>query len=187
MSEEQPEWLAEQERVDEVVKQVDRRIEALELQTSDTHSEMVDIRKNFWDDVTVNFEDSVEMAETFASLKQQAEVLSERERTHRHAAQQLKTLRKLKSSPYFGRIDFLENGETAADQVYLGIASLRDQADEAYFDLRLAGADRQPVLRLSARTRASSRRRRGTSAASCSSNGSSSSATAISSACSIPA
>ncbi|QHW34899.1 AAA family ATPase [Paenibacillus rhizovicinus] len=93
---------------------------------------MVDIRKNFWDDVTVNFEDAVEMAESFASLKQQAEVLSERERTHRHAAQQLKTLRKLKSSPYFGRIDFLEDGESSADEVYLGISSLRDRADEHY-------------------------------------------------------
>ncbi|NBD22357.1 RNA polymerase recycling motor HelD [Paenibacillus glycinis] len=132
MSEREPEWLVEQQRVDEVVEQVERRIEALELETSDAHSEMVDIRKNFWDDVTVNFEDSAEMAETFASLKQQAEILSERERTHRHAARQLRTLRKLRSSPYFGRIDFLENGETAADQVYLGIASLRDKADENY-------------------------------------------------------
>ncbi|MBM7564720.1 RNA polymerase recycling motor HelD [Paenibacillus sacheonensis] len=132
MSEKESEWTAEQERVDLVVGQVETRIAGLELQTSDMYSEMVDIRKNFWDDVTVNFEDSVEMAESFASLKQQAEVLSERERTHRHAARQLKTLRKLKSSPYFGRIDFMENGETAADQVYLGIASLRDSADEAY-------------------------------------------------------
>ncbi|SFI51074.1 DNA helicase-2 / ATP-dependent DNA helicase PcrA [Paenibacillus sp. UNC496MF] len=132
VSEREPEWTAEQRRVDEVVRQVDRSIEALELQTSGTHLEMVDIRKNFWDDVTVNFEDSAEMAETFASLKQQAEILSERERTHGHAARQLKTLRKLKSSPYFGRIDFLENGEAQADRVYLGIASLRDRADEHY-------------------------------------------------------
>ncbi|QHT60799.1 UvrD-helicase domain-containing protein [Paenibacillus lycopersici] len=130
MSDKQPEWQAEQARVDEVVLQVDRRMETLEEQTSGTHSEMVDIRKNFWDDVTVNFEDAVEMAESFASLKQQAEVLSERERTHLHASRQLRTLRKLKSSPYFGRIDFLENGEPTADQVYLGIASFRAQGSE---------------------------------------------------------
>lgn len=124
-------WKSEQDRVASVVKQIGQRIETLEQQTADTREEMVDIRKNFWDEVTVNFEDSVEMAESFASLKQQAEVLSERERTHRQAAMQLKTLRKLKSSPYFGRIDFQEDGESV-DQVYLGIASLRDAADEDY-------------------------------------------------------
>ncbi|WP_258171214.1 RNA polymerase recycling motor HelD [Paenibacillus sp. R14(2021)] len=133
MSEKHELWSHEQRRVDDVVRQIDTRIEALELQTSDTHLEMVDIRKNFWDDVTVNLEDSAEMAETFASLKQQAEILSERERTHRHAAQQLKTLRKLQSSPYFGRIDFRQASEGApVDQVYLGIASVRDSSDEDY-------------------------------------------------------
>ncbi|WP_240548232.1 RNA polymerase recycling motor HelD [Paenibacillus lignilyticus] len=124
-------WKSEQARVISVVKQIGQRMETLEQQTADTREEMVDIRKNFWDEVTVNFEDSVEMAESYASLKQQAEVLSERERTHRQAAMQLKTLRKLKSSPYFGRIDFQEDGE-GVDRVYLGIASLRDAADEDY-------------------------------------------------------
>lgn len=118
--------------MDDVTKQIRAKIRSLEETTSETKSEMVDIRKNFWDDVTVNFEDSAEMAETFASLKQQAEILSERERTHRHSALQLRTLKKLKSSPYFGRIDFVENEEEALDQVYLGIASLRDHNDEGY-------------------------------------------------------
>ncbi|RAP76147.1 helicase [Paenibacillus montanisoli] len=121
----------EQDRVDMVVKQINTRIDALSQQTAETRDEMVDIRKNFWDEVTVNFEDSVEMAETYASLKQQAEILSERERTHLQAARQLKTLKKLKSSPYFGRIDFQEEG-APVDRVYLGIASLRDSSDERY-------------------------------------------------------
>lgn len=132
MSSNSQDWQQEQARVDEVTKQIRTKIRSLEETTSETKSEMVDIRKNFWDDVTVNFEDSAEMAETFASLKQQAEILSERERTHLHAALQLRTLRKLKSSPYFGRIDFVENGSEAVDQVYLGIASLRDHKDEDY-------------------------------------------------------
>ncbi|SEN36859.1 RNA polymerase recycling motor HelD [Paenibacillus sp. OV219] len=131
MSFKSQDWQQEQERVNDVTTHIRAKIYSLEESTSETMSEMVDIRKNFWDDVTVNFEDSAEMAETFASLKQQAEILSERERTHRHASLQLRTLRKLKSTPYFGRIDFAENGEPV-DQVYLGIASLRDDKDENY-------------------------------------------------------
>lgn len=125
-------WSLEQQRVDEVVTEINRRIELLEQEASDTKSEMVDIRKNFWDDVTVNFEDAAEIAETYASLKQQAELLSERERTHRQAALQLRTLHKLQRSPYFGRIDYAEKGEQTAEAIYLGIASLRDSSDENY-------------------------------------------------------
>ncbi|BBH19993.1 DNA helicase [Paenibacillus baekrokdamisoli] len=122
----------EQQRVDKVIELINGRIEVLEEETLGSKSEMVDIRKNFWDDVTVNFEDSAESAETFASLKQQAEVLSERERTYKQAEIQLQTLRKLQHSPYFGRIDFVEEGQSRKDLVYLGIASLRDKNDEDY-------------------------------------------------------
>ncbi|CAH1197669.1 DNA helicase IV [Paenibacillus plantiphilus] len=125
-------WSLEQQRVDEVVSEISRRIHLLEQETLDTKSEMIDIRKNFWDDVTVNFDDAAERAETFASLKQQAELLSERERTHRQAALQLRTLNKLQHSPYFGRIDYAEEGEQSAEAIYLGISSLRDGSDENY-------------------------------------------------------
>ena len=63
--------------------------------------DIVDIRRNFWDDVTLNFEDAAESAESHASMKQQAEVLSERERSHRHAEEQLKTLIEAGAFPLF--------------------------------------------------------------------------------------
>ena len=55
-----------------------------------------------------------DMIETAASIKQQAELLSERERTHKHLDRHLRTLSRLKYSPYFGRIDFLEEGEESS-------------------------------------------------------------------------
>ncbi|MFD0713511.1 RNA polymerase recycling motor HelD [Paenibacillus sp. GCM10027626] len=134
---EQPEWKEEQRRVERVIAEIERRTEKLEEQTSEAREEMVEIRKNFWEDVTVNFEDAAEMAETAASMRQQAEVLFDREHTHRQAAKQLKTMRKLLQSPYFGRIDFMENAmsgeaDEAAERIYLGIASLRDEEDDQY-------------------------------------------------------
>ncbi|UVI32632.1 RNA polymerase recycling motor HelD [Paenibacillus spongiae] len=132
MSEATQEWKSEQQRVDQVVQEIDSRTVTLEQQTSEARSEMVEIRKNFWEDVTVNFEDAAEMAETAASLKQQAEMLFDREHAHRQSDKQLRTLRKLRQSPYFGRIDFALEGESAADPIYLGIASLRDSSDTDY-------------------------------------------------------
>ncbi|MCQ6557784.1 RNA polymerase recycling motor HelD [Paenibacillus mendelii] len=132
MSEPAQDWKCEQLRVDQVVQEIDGQMATLERQTSEARSEMVEIRKNFWDDVTVNFEDAAELAETAASLRQQAEMLFDREHAHRQSDKQLRTLKKLRQSPYFGRIDFVENGESASEPIYLGIASLRDATDTDY-------------------------------------------------------
>lgn len=131
---EHPELRQEQRRVDEVVALIGGRIGKLRAQTGGVKSEIVDIRRNFWDDVTVNFEDAVETAETYASMKQQAELLSERERSHRHMEEQLTTLSKLEQNPYFGRIDLVEEGAegTAPERIYLGIGSLLDDSGEQY-------------------------------------------------------
>ncbi|WP_341278382.1 RNA polymerase recycling motor HelD [Paenibacillus sp. FSL H8-0537] len=124
----------EQLRVNRVTKWVKEQIEGLQDQAGELREDIVDIRKNFWDDVTVNFEDSAESAETHASLKQQAELLSERERTRRVAMEQLGLLKKLAQSPYFGRIDFVEDGESreAIEPIYLGVGSLLDESGATY-------------------------------------------------------
>lgn len=132
MSREQAVWQKEQARVDWVVEVIDLQIATLQGQVGTVKKEIVGLRQHFWDDVTVNVDDPDDAVETAASMKQQAEVLAERERRHRHAHQQLTVLEKLKSSPYFGRIDFLEAGDSAADRIYLGIASLMDEKEEEF-------------------------------------------------------
>jgi DNA helicase II / ATP-dependent DNA helicase PcrA len=77
-------------------------------------------------------DDAHEAVETAASIKQQAELLSEIERSHISAESRLKTYGKLKNSPYFGRIDFQEEGEKELEQVYLGIASYYDEASSTF-------------------------------------------------------
>src|SRR5690606_14379155 len=93
---------------------------------------IIDLRKTFWDDVTVNLDEPDDVIETFTSIKQQAELLAERERTHGHSYRLLKQLHRLKDSPFFGRIDFLEDGEKSAESIYIGIASLMDVNDEEF-------------------------------------------------------
>ncbi|MCR2803157.1 RNA polymerase recycling motor HelD [Paenibacillus soyae] len=125
----------EQARVDRLTSMIKQRIGYLRERTGGIHGEIVDIRRDFWEDVTVNFEDSAETAETYASMKQQAELLSERERSHRHMKEQLATLERLQASPYFGRIDLVEEGAPAGsepDQIYLGVGSLLDESGEQY-------------------------------------------------------
>jgi len=122
----------EQQRVIDVTDVIRTRIEQFSNQLGGMREDIVDIRRNFWDDVTLNFEDAAESAESHASMKQQAEVLSERERSHRHAEEQLKTLYKLEHSPYFGRIDLKEEGQSKSEPIYLGVGSLLDESGYEY-------------------------------------------------------
>ncbi|ARU60277.1 helicase [Tumebacillus avium] len=137
MSITEQEWQKEQERVDRVTSEVKKRTEHLHEQVGIVKADIVEIRKNFWDDVKVNFENAIEAAETVASMRQQSEVLGERERQHRHAQKELKNLLRLEQTPYFGRIDFSEPGE-GMQEIYLGIASFFDEQSEEFlvFDWR---------------------------------------------------
>ncbi|GAA3409565.1 RNA polymerase recycling motor HelD [Paenibacillus hodogayensis] len=121
-------WPEEQQRVGRIVAIIESRLDALEGQAGGLKEDILHIRKTFWDDVTVNTEDDTELAETFASMKQQAEILSERERGHRHAMNQLKALARLRQIPYFGRIDFREEREGDAERYYIGTSSLLDDS-----------------------------------------------------------
>ncbi|MEK4249643.1 RNA polymerase recycling motor HelD [Paenibacillus sp. FSL W7-1287] len=124
-------YVEEQQRVEQVTELIRSRLEKITDVTGDIKSEIVDIKRNFWEDVTVNFEDAAETAETYASMKQQAELLSERERSERLLNDQVKLLHKLEMSPYFGRIDVAEEGEPV-DAIYLGVGSLLDDENDKY-------------------------------------------------------
>ncbi|QTN01026.1 AAA family ATPase [Sediminibacillus dalangtanensis] len=125
-------WKQERERLNEVLNIIDTTAEKLQGRKSGIKDRVLDLRKNFWEDVTVNLDEPDDVIETQASLKQQAELLSERERSHGQLSEQLKTLARLKESPYFGRIDFREDGEQEADKIYLGIASLMDEQEDEF-------------------------------------------------------
>jgi len=127
-----PMFRAEQERLDRVIAAIDGHIARLERETGELREEVVDIRRRFWEDVTVNTDTMDDLLETYWSMKQQAEVLSQRERSHQHAARQLAVLRRMKDSPYFGRIDFREDGTPAAESIYIGLSSLTDASGDRF-------------------------------------------------------
>lgn len=122
----------EQHRVDDIVQLVRSHIERLEQEVGLLKEDVVDIRKHFWDDVTINDEHPDDILETFTSLKQQAEMLSQRERGHLRGYQQLAVMRKLQDSCYFGRIDFSEDGTSGTEMIYIGLASLTDASGNEF-------------------------------------------------------
>ncbi|MCM3492065.1 UvrD-helicase domain-containing protein [Paenibacillus lactis] len=120
-------WRLEQERLDQVREKLKARIDALEPEVSGLSDQAAEIRRRFWEEVTVNTSTDEEFEETFYTIKQQAAVLSERERRHRLLLQQWRSFNRMLPSPYFGRVDFLEDGLNGSEQIYIGVSSFVDE------------------------------------------------------------
>ncbi len=125
-------WHEEEERVEMVIKKMKKRIEDLEKEVGQVRNDVINIRKHFWDEVNINLSNPDDIIETHFTLKQQAEVLSERERRYRLSVSALKSLSRSVSSPYFGRIDFAEGGIENPEQIYIGTSSFRDEKNDIF-------------------------------------------------------
>ncbi|MBO0959891.1 UvrD-helicase domain-containing protein [Neobacillus sp. MM2021_6] len=122
----------EQERVDSVMEIITEQIGKLEKETTRRRNEVVHIRKHFWDEIKVNTDTFDDFLETIIGLRQETQALSISQSTHKHASKRLSTMRRMQESPYFGRIDFLEDGDSTQEQVYIGISSLTDESGDHF-------------------------------------------------------
>ncbi|OEH86463.1 helicase [Desulfuribacillus stibiiarsenatis] len=120
------EWNQEQERLDVVTEKLKERIAEIEPEVAELQNQAVNIRKQFWEEVTVNTSTDEDFEETYYSIKQQEALLSERERSYQLRKQQSKSMKRLLHVPYFGRIDFHEDGMRSTEQVYIGVSSFVD-------------------------------------------------------------
>ncbi|MEK5493931.1 RNA polymerase recycling motor HelD [Paenibacillus sp. FSL R7-0297] len=119
-------WEQEQEWLEQVKEKLKLGIANLEPEVGRLKEQATDIRKRFWEEVTVNTSTQEDFEESFFTITQQDAVLSERERSHARKLQQWKNMKRLLPSPYFGRIDFHEDGQSAEEQVYVGVSSFVD-------------------------------------------------------------
>lgn len=122
----------EEERLKEVLKQVQLRLDKELHLLGERRGDVVGIRQQFWDDVRMNFSDATELGETWTSIMQQKEVLIERERSHRVAFEAAERLAQIHDNPYFARIDFAETGQ-APERIYIGRASLVGEDGETFW------------------------------------------------------
>ena len=105
--------------MDTVIETITEQIDKLENETGRRRAEVINIRKHFWDDVKVNTDTFDDYLETVINLRQQAQSLAVTQITHKHTFNRLAALRRMHKAPYFGRIDFKEEGEPAAEKIYI--------------------------------------------------------------------
>ncbi|CAM4206430.1 RNA polymerase recycling motor HelD [Saccharibacillus endophyticus] len=120
------EWEQEQERLSEVSAKLEDRIGEIEPEIEGLNEQAVDIRRKFWEEVSVSTSTNEDFEESVYSIEQQEALLSERERSHQNKVRKYHKLKRLSESPYFGRIDFREDGTGFAESVYIGVSSFVD-------------------------------------------------------------
>ncbi|OMF99257.1 RNA polymerase recycling motor HelD [Paenibacillus sp. FSL R7-0337] len=116
-------WKQEQEWLEQVKEKLIAGIAKLMPEVGQLKEQATDIRRGFWEEVTVDMNSQEDFEESFFTITQQEAVLSERERSHARKLRQWKNMQRLLPSPYFGRIDFREEGQQTVEQVYIGVSS----------------------------------------------------------------
>ena len=141
----------EQKRVDSVMETITEQINRLEDETTQASgTKWLNIRKHFWDEVKVNTDTFDDYLETIIGLRQEAQALSVSQSTHRHASKRLSTLRRMQEVPYFGRIDFIEEGtSTVGTNLYRHLHAHGCKWRKFPY-LRLEGTGLECLLRLPA-------------------------------------
>ncbi|WP_155593091.1 RNA polymerase recycling motor HelD [Lysinibacillus cavernae] len=128
--ENQKEWLEENHYLEHCLTIIDYKIKELLSKEKGFKENAVALKKTFWNDVRVNLDTAEDVDETFFAIKQQVELLSDSELAQQRAIRNVKVYERLQQSPYFARIDFLQNGHKEPFKIYIGVATLLDAKDE---------------------------------------------------------
>lgn len=129
---------AEQARVDHVEEQISAQIESMAKAAEDAHRETRAVERNYSENASINRYEVDDIAESRAMIEQQRQLVSRAAESETILKHQLKTLKNLKGSPYFGRIDIQDPGEDKPESLYIGTSSLMndDKTDFLIYDWR---------------------------------------------------
>ncbi|USS85683.1 AAA family ATPase [Fructilactobacillus myrtifloralis] len=117
---------AEQQHLDFVRQQ----LKVAERQTATTimkaKQNQQELEDNFYDDVRLKTSTYEGQMETGVSVRQQQQMLEQRQNRWQSATRDMQTLQKLDQNAYFARVDLQEQGESEPERLYIGLASFVD-------------------------------------------------------------
>lgn len=116
-------WAYEKAYLEKVIGEIKMQLE-IGINAADNYkSEAIKLQKSMWEDLRCapsslfDLEDAAQINQIQMDLRNKASL-------YRFSSEKVSHLKTLLKSPYFGRVDFLENGEKAAEPIYIGIHSL---------------------------------------------------------------
>lgn len=103
-------------RLHQTIEEIKTQLEATDEDCTQTRQTLSSVMRDYWQ-AGASSSDEAQLLDTMHRQRSLSTLV------HRKSAQ----LSKMLASPYFGRIDFLENASAGTDQVYIGIGSLIHQ------------------------------------------------------------
>ena len=114
-------WQFENSRLEKVLEQIGTKLKSAEESAEKVRNEVVAIQKSMWDDVNPTPGGDLD---DLANIWQFQTDIEKEGRKALFAAALVKKLERMRKTPYFGRIDFKEEGCSKEEMLYIGIASL---------------------------------------------------------------
>ena len=118
----------EQKHMDDVVAKIKQAEKRHQSEINKVEQDRKDIMDDFKNNVRIKTGSYAGIMETGLTVRQQQQLLQERENSWQHATQRLEVLEKLEKKPYFARIDFTEN-DGKQESIYIGLDSFADTPD----------------------------------------------------------
>lgn len=117
-------WDYEKAHLEQVANEIKKQLSDEINAASNYRKEAIDTQKRMWQDVG-SAPTSLSDLDNAAQLWHYQTEISSQARKYRFSYDKIERLKRLYKNPYFGRIDFLEEGEKDAEQIYIGIHNLR--------------------------------------------------------------
>lgn len=130
-----PEWKLENEWLQVVLKEAGKQLNEKRNFKEKFKKDAIETQKELWQDIgsvsiSNGLEQIVDFMEFIGTMKIQ-------KRNHELTRKLQEKYERIILSPYFGRIDFIENGEEKAEKYYIGITNLiNDNCDFLIYDWR---------------------------------------------------
>ena len=118
----------EQQRLDMVLEKIQDAKAQNTLDRQNAEKKQSDVEAG-WDDVRFRSSNYGSLFETAMSVRQQQQMLQERELAMNSVEHQAVVLDRLQERPYFARIDVQEAGTDNVEPIYIGLASFSDTPD----------------------------------------------------------
>lgn len=122
-------WNYEKERLSKTLKIIELQLEKAEGGKQKALQEVKEIRKDFWSSEPI-IPESMSDLNTIVGITQNLHSIKREEQREETISASIRKLNKLKVSPYFARVDFVEEDSFAADELYIGISTLIDEDNE---------------------------------------------------------
>lgn len=116
----------EQHRVDAVIKTISDQVKQTEKQLEKAHQETRRVERNYSQNAKINTDEVDDRMETNAAVQQQKQLVAKTVEDESILNRQLNVLTHLEQTPYFGRIDIVDPGETESESLYIGTGTVTD-------------------------------------------------------------